>query len=48
MSADMLASLKLVRSDIGAERPRLMRAMLLACGSVVLDMVPIWAGYRLT
>ncbi|MEM9584385.1 MAG: ABC transporter ATP-binding protein [Pseudomonadota bacterium] len=48
MSADMLASLKLVRSDIGAERPRLMRAMLLACGSVVLDMVPIWAVYRLT
>ncbi|MEM9348746.1 MAG: ABC transporter ATP-binding protein [Pseudomonadota bacterium] len=48
MSADMFASLKLVRSDMAVERPRLALAIALACGSVLLDMVPIWAVYRLT
>ncbi|MEM8991921.1 MAG: ABC transporter ATP-binding protein [Pseudomonadota bacterium] len=48
MSDDMFSSLRLVRRELGEERPRLALAVALASGSVLLDMVPLWAVYQLT
>lgn len=48
MSFDLHSSLNLIRPNAPAERSRIMRAIIFASVSVMLDMVPIWVVYQLT